>query len=294
MTYFTEREGDLPPATNDDMPDQFVEAIAAEVQGLCDRWWLARGWPVRCSDPGGMVIGTDQNRFWREARAKLNLSVGDISQLTNEPNRLRVLNLIEFVHEHVAAPIIAGWHDYFAHNHLNFDGPSGKAQFRESMNGLFARYGLAYNFTDAGVVIRRVPEAIGGRLTDARFRTGDAQLDELLEAARTKYLSPDPAVRLEGLEKLWDALERLKTVEDGKDKKARVTELIEGAYAEPDARTRIDNELNELTKIGNTYNIRHFEKDRLPLPDDAFVDYLFQRCYSSIYLLLDKTDRIRH
>ena len=35
----------------------------------------------------------------------------------------------------------------------------------------------------------------------------------MLESARRKFLDPDPAVRLEALEKIWDAFERVKTLE---------------------------------------------------------------------------------
>ena|SRR2546427_3262407 len=93
---------------------------------------------------------------------------------------------------------------------------------------------LAFEMTDAGVVVRNPPEEIRAALLTAKFQTGDQELDRLLESARTKYLNPDPGMRKEGLERLWDAFERLKTVEDGKDKKAKITALIEAAYADAD------------------------------------------------------------
>lgn len=86
----------------------------------------------------------------------------------------------------------------------------------------------------------------------------------------------------------------MKTIAPGKDKKAQVTALIGSAYTEADARSRLDTELNELIAIGNACNIRHFEGDKLPLPDDAFVDYLFSRCYSVVYVLLYKAGRVKH
>jgi hypothetical protein len=96
------------------------------------------------------------------------------------------------------------------------------------------------------------------------------------------------------LEKLWDAFERLKTIAVGADKKAQITALIEAAYTEADTRARLDKEFTELTAIGNAYNIRHFETNKLPIPDDAFVDWLFPRCYSAIHAILDKTGRVKH
>jgi len=58
------------------------------------------------------------------------------------------------------------------------------------------------------------------------FKTGDGELDRLLETAREKFFNKSLDVRKEGLEKLWDAWERLKTVEAGKDQKAQATAPI--------------------------------------------------------------------
>ena len=294
MAFFTEREGDLPSQTNDALPPQFIEAIATELVGLADRWWLARGWPLRCPDDQSVVVGTDLNKFWQATRAKLNLSAQGPGELVNEPNALAVLNVIEYVRQHIARPTIIGDHKYYGHNHLGFYGQAGKEEFQAEINDLFKRYGLAYQLTDDGVVIRLAPEEIRENLVDAVFQTGDKDLDGLLNAARTKFLDPNPATRKEGLEKLWDAFERLKTITLGKDKKAQIAALIESAYAEPDARTRLDVEFSELGRIGNAYNIRHFETNKLPIPDFTFVDWLFSRCYSAIHAILEKTARVKH
>ncbi len=53
------------------------------------------------------------------------------------------------------------------------------------------------------------------------FKTGDPVLDELLRVAQSKFLSNNPNLRKEAMEKLWDAWERLKTLEIGKDKRIR-------------------------------------------------------------------------
>jgi hypothetical protein len=57
----------------------------------------------------------------------------------------------------------------------------------------------------------------------------DETLDELLETAREKFLNRALNVRKQGLEKLWDAWERLKTIEPGKDKKAQATAILDKA-----------------------------------------------------------------
>ncbi len=63
--------------------------------------------------------------------------------------------------------------------------------------------------------------------------TGDDVLDALLEAARHKFLNRSLDVRRESLEKLWDAWERLKTVETGKDKKVSAKALLDKRQPNP-------------------------------------------------------------
>jgi hypothetical protein len=66
-------------------------------------------------------------------------------------------------------------------------------------------------------------------------------------------------VRRESLEKLWDAWERLKTLEPGKDKKASTTALLDKVSSEPMFRAYLEHEATRLTEIGNTFMIRHTE-----------------------------------
>ena len=77
------------------------------------------------------------------------------------------------------------------------------------------------------------PMGLQQALSETVFKTGDDDLDRLLETAREKFLNRALDVRKEGLEKLWDAWERLKTVEPGKDKKAQATALLDKTAAEP-------------------------------------------------------------
>ena len=108
----------------------------------------------------------------------------------------------------------------------------------------------------------------------------------MLETARRKFLDPNPAIRLESLEKLWKAWERLKTIEPGKDKKASVTALLDKAAAEATFRDLLEKEARQLTDIGNTFHIRHSETTQVHLQESGHVDYLFHRLYAMIYLLL--------
>jgi hypothetical protein len=107
-----------------------------------------------------------------------------------------------------------------------------------------------------------------------------------LESARAKFLDPNPEVRRESLEKIWDAFERLKTLEPGQDKKASANALIEKSASEPTFKATLVAEAKSLTDVGNTFHIRHSETSQIELKSDAHVDYLFHRLFAFIWLLL--------
>ena len=71
-------------------------------------------------------------------------------------------------------------------------------------------------------------------LAQTFFRTDDTVLGGLLD------------VRCESLEKLWDACERLKTLELGNDKKASTKALLDKAASKPNLRVRLEQEAVQL------------------------------------------------
>jgi hypothetical protein len=106
----------------------------------------------------------------------------------------------------------------------------------------------------------------------------------------------DPQDQVDALEKLWDAFERLKSLENPADKKASIRQLLaKAAGGDAQFQARLDTECTELTKIGNDFHIRHFETDKrpLPTPTKTSVDYLFTRLLSLIAYLLRRTGRTK-
>lgn len=128
-------------------------------------------------------------------------------------------------------------------------------------------------------------------LAESLFQTEDATLNELLEKTRTKFLSRDAATRRESLEALWDAWERLKSLEPGKDKKESTGNLLDKAAGERNFRDIVEVEARQLTDIGNKFMIRHTEVGKVPVTDDEHIDFLFHRLFSLIRLLLKKSNR---
>lgn len=102
---------------------------------------------------------------------------------------------------------------------------------RESndINVLFQRNSVAFKFDADGHAQRILPQPIPQALGWTMFRTGDAQTDYLLDYARSHFLSPKLDDRGDTTEKLWDAFERMKTLEPGADKRAQADALIDRA-----------------------------------------------------------------
>jgi hypothetical protein len=211
--------------------------------------------------------------------------------LPNEPpDTLTILDFLEFVAASVGKPIEGQYHSFFRHHHLSFDREDGLREFVESINGIFARNGVAYEVTEEGQVRRTLTAEMQQLLSGTSFYSGDGETDRLLEEARSQFSSPRVQARKDALEKLWDAFERVKTLESGKDKREQVARLLDRS-ATGKFRVTLEAEALELTSIGNSYRIRHSETSQEPLAGSDQVDYLFHRMFSFLRLVLKTTGR---
>jgi len=277
--------------------------IVALINSATSGGGFGRRFPVLCRD-GHVVCGTDTEALALAARSELPGIEWPPSTLTlarngfistsvpHAPDTFLVLDLLEFCHRLVEKPEEIEYHEYYKHQHLRFDRDRGQQEFREGVNRILARNGIAFELGEDGKVVRLGPLALREDLARTVFNTGDSKLDELLEESRRKFLSPDPTARRESVERLWDAFERTKTLGGG-DKKLSVQALIDSASSEPAFRQVLESEARELTRVGNEFHIRHYETNRIPIDDMAHVDYLFHRLFAFLLLVLGKTGRIR-
>lgn len=121
-------------------------------------------------------------------------------------------------------------------------------------------------------------------LFNQETNTKDTELNDLINEAKRRFLHPDD--KQIALEKIWDAFERIKTYY-GTDKKESSTQLI-SAIATNLKKEEFETEFLTLTKIGNSYRIRHHETDKKELTDLHQIDYLFFRALTLIDLCLSK------
>jgi hypothetical protein len=142
-----------------------------------------------------------------------------------------------------------------------------------------------------GKAKRLLSTLLASVLAEAEFRTGDDEADRLLRVATLGIRSPRLDSRRDALEKLWDAFERIKTLEPGKDKKEQVQALLNHAPGGPKFREMLDTEAKALTSIGNTFGIRHSETQQELLTAAAQIDALFHRMFAFLRLVLIATGR---
>jgi hypothetical protein len=208
------------------------------------------------------------------------------------PDTPVILDLLEFCASTVGEPIQGSYHSYFGHHHLSWDRDAGLARFVTDINLLFRRNAVAYELTSTGQARRLLPQPIADALGWTMFQTGDAETDRLLEAARQRFLSPKPEDRQDALEKLWDAFERLKTLEPGANKRVQADALLDRvAVVGSGFREALGREAAELTSIGNSFRIRHSETTQEALTSLDQVDYLFTRMFAFLRAILKGTGR---
>lgn len=285
---FTDRQGGIPPRTSEVLNAATRIGLLSLVSARIREESFGLDFPDRCGD-GFPYAGTDISALRNRLALYGVIWPGDIDP-ESPPADSAIFDLIEIAYEFVAEPTIISYHSYLGHSHYSYDREAGRISFSRDVNRAFERNGIAFELRD-GMVTRLAPAVLDESLALAHFHSGDATLDALLGTARSKFLDRSLTVRREAVEKLWDAWERLKTLEPGKDKKARATTLLDVAATEAIFRAQLERESHELTKIGNTFMIRHTETDKVPLVDSHQVDYLFHRMFAMIMLLLHATGR---
>ena len=67
--------------------------------------------------------------------------------------------------------------------------------------------------------------------------------------------------------------------------------LLDKGAGEPTFRQVLEDEAVRLTKVGNDFMIRHTEVGKVAVADSIHVDYLFERLFSLVQLLLKASGR---
>ncbi len=286
--FFSDRDTGRRPRTSEQISEPAWGGIIASIRSRLEDGSFGFRFPFSCPNGNG-VCGSSEADFTLALRA----DIPDISwplRPETMPLNPAILDLTEFCFHSTGKPVQGTYHSFFGHYHLTFDQQEGQHDFRETVNRIFARNGIAFELNEEGKIRRLAPEGIREALHSAQFRTGDNDLNSLLEIARSKYLDPDLNNRKDSLEKIWDAWERLKTLEHA-DKRTSVSRLLDKAASESNFRRLLEEEARDLTAAGNNFRIRHSETNRAPIETSEHVEYLFHRMFAMIRLLLKRTAR---
>ena len=304
MQYFSEREhGELPRVDLEISPTVW-DGISWLVQMRFDDTSFGEAFPERCPDIPSVCCGMDARPFKATLKAEIPaLAIEEPVQRAptlgmieppvrrflaiDKPETATVLDLIEFCWVHVSKPTQSWFHQFYWHDHWSFDKSAGQADFRDSVNRIFRRNGVAFTLNESGRIERVLPEVIDNELRHAVFLTGDPVLNDLLGSARQKFLAPDENEHRDALEKIWDAWERIKTIDDA-DKRAGIRNVLDetAGQNQPKFRELLEQEAVSLTKAGNSLGIRHSETTQECLVASEHVDYMFHRMFSLIHLIL--------
>ncbi len=303
-SYFSDREFGPRPRTEQVITPKAWSGIVGITEALISDGAFGLDFPEHCPDCGhARTVGNNERALSLVAQGETDIEwplqtvkydqvpFGTPQSEPFAPPTEVILDFIEFCHSHVASTREDSSyhrlsHQRSSHRHLEFDREAGQESYRSQINRIFARNGIAFELRPSGIIERLAPPILHETLRSAVFRTGDSILDQLLERARSKFLSHDPATRRESLEKLWDAWERLKTRDVPANKKHSIATLLDNLANEPRLRGELENEARALTAIGNDFQIRHTEVGKIAIQDDSQVDYLFHRLFSLIFLAI--------
>ena len=288
MDYFSDRERPPSPPTITELTNAPWRGVAAAIDTRIREGHFGARYPEICPD-GNIPCGTDIDSFWGSLAGEIpELSEHYRKRFTEieQPSLFAAMDLIQFCWRAVGKPQKTWYHSFFHHNHLKFDEDAGKNEFREVINRIFGRNGMAYELTTNGIVERLVPEHISP-MVHTEYRTDDSDLDRMLDSARRKFLSPNDEERRDSINILWDAWERIKTL-GGTDKPSGVKRLLDQAAGTSASgfRATLEEEAKKLTSIGNSFQIRHSETNQERLVSSQHVDYIACRMFSFIYLIL--------
>ena len=157
------------------------------------------------------------------------------------------------------------------------------------------------NFSDE---INQVLKELNFQILDGKVETSvsdviieepfqDDNLKSLIQQAGSFYKERNDASLQFAIEKLWDALERIKTL-NGAHKENFININFKNIGEDKNFKERIDKEYKELTEIGNKFQIRHFETDKIPILDRRILEYLYARCSALLNLTLKFIDEHEH
>lgn len=303
--YFSDKENGTRDKNSEDITIDIWNGIVSIFEEFKAKNCFSESFSEHCSD-NKRVCGFNNALFESRLKAEIpNIETpifikkkeisysldDDEKDLTNNIHKDSTLDFIEFCYKNIKEAIQNDFHGYFSHYHLSFNSSKTlQKDFIDKINQIFERNGIVFYINENGQINRTIPKAIQP-LINKIYNTNDTKLNGLVTLAHDKFILPKVGDRIHALEKIWDAFERVKTYYIDKNKKDSIEELIQlVANGNAEFEKLISEECSTLTKIGNDYQIRHFETNRTEITDNKHIDYLFYRMVSMIHLFLNELE----
>ena len=280
------------------LTDCITKEMYALLIGVCNRYLpnMAGMFPEYCDDNAEQVCGGDRNSFKNYLLFRIPGLLFDylgsvVAPTGDDFNQFALLDYIEFVGQTIKDYQRQDYHSFFQHQHIKIlDSNTVFEDYRKEINEAFSLTGLLF-VLDKTKQVERITDA------DAQIASTLAPIEKLEEPGLKQlimdaihlYKNPRPEIYHTAVEKIWDALERIKTVwvASGLDKKASMTELINKmSNGKKEYIDLFDSEFRALTDIGNHFRIRHHEMDKIDISDEQYYGYFFNRCFSLVSLAL--------
>lgn len=163
---------------------------------------------------------------------------------------------------------------------------SKSEEFEKEINTIFKLHDIDVELTNGE--IHFVEDKF--LFTDASIQIPEAGAEELLRVAKDLYNQQKYSL---AVQKLWDAFERIKTFYiPGLDKRKSADKIVDDlGENSTDFREIFYDEFILLTEVGNSYNIRHYEKNKKVITSELHYKYLFMRCYALISVVVEVLKR---
>jgi hypothetical protein len=307
--FYSDRVGMSVPRVGEEITKRAWKGLVTLIQQRVHDGSLAKAFPDHdCGDDGSYVTGVDERAFADSLEAFVPALATYPLDVNQPEDTVTALDVVEFVARNVDRPR-RDHHGYFGHDHLFFkrrasryqfddddvdDLNAGQEQFQEDVNLLFSRNGIAFELGDDLQIRRLGPPEARPLISDLAPDTGDSTLDGKINDAVARFLSRDPATQHDALEKLWDAFERLKTLEiNGNKRRSAALLLDRAADGSAGLRSLWEAEFTALSNVGNGFSIRHHEHGQESVPNGPVSDYLFIRLAALIAVILRQTGRIK-
>ena len=297
MAYYTERHGMRKPVNK---TYDITPPVYSLLSKCCEKYFNNIAWkyPEQCPDGYG-CCGLDYQQFdaniryeipglFRNERDQIDvpkqytLPWGD--NPCDEYDAYALLDYIEFFAQNCRDVDVGGFHSFFAHHHLELkNSDSVYKQFQADINDIFRKTGSLYQLTDSKIIERIVENTpLTPEIENTVSQIKETGTRELLEEAIALYKQPYPESARDAVEKIWDALERLKTYYTNLDKKASASKIVDDMAGGNAAFLKLFNdEFKVLTDIGNGFRIRHHETNKVDITDPRHY-----RCLSLIALAI--------